>query len=71
MRFEKVKGRQVLDASEDMILTKHPELAYARIKSHGPSVIRGGRHVTNVGKLGVRECVRASFWALRFIWTER
>jgi hypothetical protein len=70
MRFEKVKGRQVVDVSRDLILTEDPDIASAKIKSHGPSLITGGRHITNCGKLGLRGRFWASVWALKFIWSE-
>lgn len=68
MLFLKTKQRQVLDFSNDLLLTQNPDPVYARMKSHAPRAITNFRYVAGLRGATFRRKLWATMCALVFIW---
>ena len=66
MLFTKVKGKQYLDMSGNLVLTKNEQLVAVTAPSAMPKGIQGGEHA--FVRKGSR--LRATLTALNFIWSK-
>ncbi|MCH9838643.1 hypothetical protein K0U83_23470 [bacterium] len=71
MYFYKHKGRQCLDLQGDLVLTHNDALVKARVKSAAPAGVHNARYVPDIARLGFVKKLRASWSALRFIWSRK
>lgn len=70
MYFFKTKGRQILDLKGDLTLSHNHALIMARSKSAAPASVIHGTYIVGVSDLGFRAKCRASWLAVRFIWSK-
>lgn len=68
MHFHLKKGRQILDLSGNLILSKRDDLVTSFPSSAGPKRVRFAHYVPGLHKAGIIGKLKASRAALRFIW---
>jgi len=71
MFFYKIKGRVCLDCTGDFILTRNTSIIRAEAKQTAPYAVTSVSGVANVSAYGFLHRLRASWLALRFIWSRR
>lgn len=69
MYFYKSEGKQILDLSNDFILTKNENLVATRSTSAAPSAVKNANYIENVGKLTFKQKIYATSLLIKFIWS--
>jgi len=68
MYFYKVAGKQWLDLSGNLILSKNHDLIVARSTSAAPRKVIKGRYIINILNMSFRNKIKATYIVLSFIW---
>lgn len=68
MYFFKVKDKQYLDLTGDLILSSNDRLVKVRSKSAGPVKVLNSKFVLNCGDLTFIGKLKATLLVLRFVW---
>ena len=68
MRFSKKKGRQTLDLSGNLIVTRNAELISKTSSSAAPNTVQGARWVSVGESVGFWGRVKATLWVIGYVW---
>lgn len=71
MKFTRKNGRVVLDLAGSLVLRKGPALIdFDSQPAVTPKTVKNAKYFTSLGSQGLRNRLRASLIALKWIWTE-